>query len=149
MQLSPRLRYTSRCFGIVLAAMMLLSGCELLGLGSSSPLSDSTWELATFVENDEELLIPPQQTYEVSFADESVGAIADCNQCSGAYSTDDSEISITISCTEEACASPTLSLQFKNALLSAETYQREEGELTINYTLSGNNGGTLVFERAE
>ena len=135
--------------GTVLVIVVLLGGCELLGLGSSSELSGSTWQLTSFTENEQPLVVPPQQTYEVSFSDESVGAVADCNECSGSYSTDGSEISILISCTEQACASNSLSLQFKNALLSAETYQREEGQLTISYSLSQESGGTLTFEPKE
>jgi heat shock protein HslJ len=101
------------------------------------------------MENGEQVLIPPQQTYEISFGEESIGAVADCNECSGVYEAGDSNLSITIACTDNVCASPTLSLQFKNALLSAEAYQRDAGELTIEHTLSGDDGGTLVFERAE
>ncbi len=149
MHFSSTHRHTLVLVGTIFVVLLLLDGCELLGIGSSSELSGSTWQLTSFSQDEQPLVIPQNHTYEVSFSEESVGAVADCNECSGSYSTDGAEISILISCTEAACAANSLSLQFKNALLSAETYEREAGELTITYRLSDENRGTLTFERAK
>lgn len=72
----------------------LVSGCDLVGGGSSNPLTGKVWQWTGSLETQpatQQSVVPDPENYTIEFKnDGTFAAKADCNQVAGTYTTTDS-----------------------------------------------------------
>ena len=112
---------------------------------SRSSLVGQSWQLqGVQYSNDELVTINEPNRYSLEFFQDSrVRVQADCNQASGIYTQEASQLSITLGPTTLAdCAPDSFSEQYLQTLQSAAGYSIEDNSLNIDLKA---NSGTMVF----
>ncbi len=124
--------------------MILLAGGMLASCSTATEvdeLSDvqGNWELISIGGSQ----IPMPARYTIVFgADGRFNARADCNQCSGGYTTEGNSISTggAVGCTRAFCPPPSFFDEYAAALSSMSSFVRSGAQLRIQYA-----GGELVY----
>jgi len=129
--------------------MIFLSGCvlSLAACGSGPALEDTEWVLESYGKpgNLQAVLEDTEITAEFTSAEGKVGGSAGCNSYFAGYDINENELTVRppIGSTMMACPEPVMEQeqQYISLLSNAETFQIEDGKLTISS--SGNQ--VLVF----
>ena len=117
------------------------------GTESSPRLAGSAWQWVSFTDPLESFDVMDPENYSVEFSqDGSVNIKADCNQASGSYTIEDSQISIEIGpMTFAACPPGSLGDQFVQNLGFVRIYFFQEDHLFLDMMA---DGGTMKLEKA-
>ena len=128
----------------VVAAALVVAGCNILG-GGSSDLTGKTWQwtASTTTAPASQSVVPNPENYTIAFAtDGTFSAKADCNQVAGQYTTSGSSLTITPGpSTLVACPDGSLGDLFVAGLAATKSYAIANSELTLTTA-----DGTMTFK---
>jgi heat shock protein HslJ len=128
----------------ILAAMLVVAGCDVLG--GSGGLTGTTWQwtASTTTAPASQSVVPDPENYTIEFMDDGTfAAKVDCNQVLGEY-TNPGGGALTITpgpSTLVACPEGSLSDVYLAGLTATTGYEITGGELVLTTT-----DGTLTFE---
>ena len=131
----------------ILTVLLLSSMIGLVACGSGASIEDTAWELESYGEkgNLQTVIQDTEITIEFKSAESKAAGSGGCNSYFVGYEINRNELTIIppIGSTMMACPEPIMDQEqeYLKILETTETYQIENGELTIS--CSGNN--ILVF----
>ena len=141
MRLTPR----RLAVPLVIAAMLLVAGCDLIG-GGSGGLTGKTWQwtASTTTAPASQSVVPDPENYTLEFMDDGTfAAKADCNQVAGTYSNPGGG-ALTITpgpSTLVACPEGSAGDIYVAGLAATTAYAITDGQLVLTTT-----DGTMTFE---
>lgn len=129
---------------MLLAAVFLVAGCDILG-GSGSSLTGKAWQwsASTTTVPASQSVVPDPENYTIEFkSDGTFTAKADCNQVAGDYTTSGSTLTITAGpSTLVACPDDSQADLFLAGLAATQSYAITNGQLVLT-----TSDGTMTFD---
>jgi heat shock protein HslJ len=129
---------------LVLPGILVVAGC---GNDDDAPTGlVAVWQLQEFIpDTGAATTIADPTNYTVEFTDAGGASIkADCNRCSGSYTTDGSQLTFgaPMACTLAACGSDSYDGEFLAALATTSSYEIKDSQLYLRY-----EGGQMRFNQ--
>jgi len=127
--------------------MILLLAAACSSNINTETLVGQTWQWVHFTDPMQSFDVPNPDKYALSFQkDGTVNIVADCNNASGTYTVDDSNLTIELGpMTMVACPPDSLSDDYLKNLSFVRTYFFQDGHLFLDMMA---DGGTLEFAPA-
>ena len=125
----------------IIITVLIFSGCQT----AEPKITDISWEWEKFESSDDsEIIVDDPTAYTLVFkTDDSVVIKADCNSVLGAYTTEDSSLSIVLGPTTLVfCGEESLDNQYLPYLENVATYVLDGGKLYLNLKM---DAGNMVF----
>ena len=128
-------------------SMILLLAAACSSNINTETLVGQTWQWVHFTDPMQSFDVPNPDKYALSFQkDGTVNIVADCNNASGTYTVDDSNLTIELGpMTMVACPPDSLSDDYLNNLSFVRIYFFQDGHLFLDMMA---DGGTLEFAPA-
>jgi heat shock protein HslJ len=129
----------------VLAVLLVVAGCSILGGGGDLVGPTWQWTASTTTVPASQSVTPDPENYTITFAsDGTYSAKADCNSLGGSYTTSGSSITIEAGpSTLVACPEGSQADVFTAGLFAATSYSIADDELTLTTA-----DGTMTFSKA-
>lgn len=126
--------------------MLLLTACK--SNTSTETLIGSTWQWVHFTDPVQSFDVPNAENYTITFQrDGTVSIVADCNNASGTYTIDGSNLTIELGpMTLVGCPSDSLSDDYLKNLSFVQIFFFKDGHLFMDMMA---DGGTLEFAPVE
>jgi heat shock protein HslJ len=127
----------------LLATMLVVAGCNLLGGGGSLTGKAWQWSASTTTAPASQSVVPDPSSYTIEFkGDGTFEAKADCNQVSGNYTTSGSSLTIVPGpSTLVACADDSLADLYLAGLAATQSYAIVSDQLVLT-----TSDGTMTFD---
>ena len=137
-----------KIFGLTLLLILALT---LAGCGSNSQsLTGTTWQWIAMQETvpASQSVVPDPQNYTIKFNDDGTAEIkADCNGVGATYTTNGSNITITLGAgTLMYCGDASQDTIYKESLSKVDSYSIDGSGLHLNFP---NDGGKMDFKAAK